>query len=236
MDRRKKSALRYTKEQENSLTAQPSPPPSSVTALSEWYRSINTLPLSRFIDIAVDNNILALVKTGIPDAKDLADAWENIKSEYAEAVGDHEQVAYLKALKEISILQITLQQIHLLIDTLKQIYYKPFADRLNKFLSTSFDFENCNRAAYDKLLQACYNRSRAFKIDLDLKLIYFKSIEEKNQGDGTAYTREYFLSILIIISNHAKYQIMDDVTVFEFCKRLKMYSDYCKEMEKHYKK
>ena len=236
MSRKNKSALRSIKKQGSSLSALPSSLPSSDIESSAWYRSIATLPLNKFIDITVDGNLFALLISGTPDLLQLKESWETIKSQYAEAIGDHEHVAYVKLFKEINLLHITLKQIHLLIDTLKEIFYQPFADRLNKLLSTTYNFSGHTPAEYLKLLQACHNRSKAFKIDLDLKLIHFKAIEEKNSGEGNPYTREYFLSMLIIVSNHAKFQISDSVTVFEFCKRMKMYADYCEQMEKQYKK
>lgn len=196
----------------------------------EYYRSIGKLPLSRFIDVVVDNNIYALVITGHPTIEQLHDAWNDINSQYADAIGDAEYKLYLSAFKDVTVLTLTLQAIEACIDTLKLFPHAYLFDELNRLLSTSFNFDFKDYDEYQKLLKRCWQRSRSFKIQLDLKLISFEAIRKKFE-DSKPPTREYFQSILITLSDHAKYPIMETITVFEFAERLHRLNKYHEQLK-----
>jgi hypothetical protein len=229
----------FTKKQGNTNSATPSLLPTRESPSPELYRSITSLPLCKFIDVIVDKNLSALIISGYPSKEELESAWADIQTQYADAIGDQEHRLYLTLYKEVHILAITLEQIESLIRFLEQLapydipheQLEPLWKALNSLLFTSFKFNPDNKDEYLKLLKGCYNRSRSIKIDMDLKLANFKSIEEK-QGEGQGYTRELFQSILITISDFAKYEIWDTITVFVFCERLRRYNQYRAQIEK----
>jgi hypothetical protein len=221
MQRNTKRQWPFTKmitESGSMKTHLPPPIPSA-----KWYHSIETLPLSKFIDAAADDNLRALIIEGNPTDLQLKEAWSIICQEYADASGDMAHKHYLKAWIEIIQVSVKLETIEGMIDVLSVAYYKPFADRLNKLLRTSYPLDYTKPDQYKKELKACFMRSRGIKIDLDLKTIRFEELNKKKAatGDNKKPTRAYFYSYLITLSNHAGYQVNDQITTFEFCERVR---------------
>jgi hypothetical protein len=200
----------------------------------KWYHHITELPLSKFIDCTVDNNLFALVRTGKPTNEQLEQAWEQISQEYADAIGDTEHRMYVSVYRDVKVLGTTLQQIHWLIAQLKEVYFSGYANRLNNLLKTNFKFDYTNPAQYFNELSRCINRSKGIKIDLDLKMVQFEVMQKsrQQQSEGKRPTREYYQAILITLSDHVKYPISDSITVYEFCDRMRRFSDYCKQVAK----
>jgi hypothetical protein len=190
------------------------------------------LPLCKFIEIAVDQNLSALIISGFPSQIELQLAWAEIQQQYADVMGDAEHGMYKRLFADINLLAIKVQEVNSIVSILRGWYYAPLAERLNDLLNVSYEFNPYDNDAYQKLLTLCYNRGKAFKIDFDLKMIYFKSIQAKNSGNETTYTREYFQSVLITLSDHSKFPIQDSITVFEYCTRIKRFNDYCEQMKK----
>jgi len=94
---------------------------------------------------------------------------------------------------------------------------------LNKLLHTNIVFDVNNAEQYDGNLLRCLNRSKSIKINIDLKKIALSKLEEKyNSKDGKA-TREYYMGILISLSDEAGYHLQEDITVWEFCERIRRY-------------
>lgn len=231
MLKRIKKAWPSLRNQGNIESARPSMHTNNDIPSSEWYRSIFHLPLGRFIDVAVDNNLSSLIIQGFPSQIELQLAWEDIKVEYSDALGDSENRLFLSLNKEVAILSLTLKQIEILIELLSEIYYPQFADELNKLLRINYQFNPDNVEDYRKKLKSCYNRSRSIKIEIDLKTMRLRALEEKHGSSKAPYTRKYFQSVLITISDHAKYQIQDSITVSEYCERLRRFNDYCEQMK-----
>ena len=220
----------------------PEPQPLSI------YQGISNLPLSRFIDCIVDGNLYALVITGIPDQKQLQTAWANILQDYSEAIGAGEYKLYISLYKEISLLKIDYDSIYSIVDALRSIqeyilskdyevdedFYtlqKSLSDSLNKILKISCRFNTKDNASYQDELDKCIRRSGGLKIRLDLKLLAFAEIEKKTKG-GKKMDRAYFDSMLITISDHAKYEIGENITVSKYCERIKRYNQYCESLKR----
>lgn len=230
MPKKTKKAWQYFRKTVNSNSLMPSLQQPTESQSPRLYHSINQLPLSKFIECDVDKNLSALIISGFPSQVELQIAWAEIQGEYADAMGDHEHSLYIRLQRDITFLEITIQQIEILVECLHQIYYEPFLVKLNGLLFTSFKLDPSNPEEYHKILKGCLNRSKGVKLDLDLKRIEFEAIQEKNKNNKTS--REYYQSILITISDYAQYQVHDNITVYEFCERVKRYNHYCKEQEK----
>lgn len=221
--------------------------PPVTTPSSSIYLSIHKLPLHKFIDCIVDNNIYALRIKGNPSEIELQQAWNNILQEYTETIGDNEYRLHLSLFRSISELQLTLDQIRSLaaeekrdpvtgditeLGILRKLYSRYLCNELNKLLKTSFRLNWADQASYQEELNKCMRRSKAIKISLDLKLLQFEAIEKKHEDKkGHTYTRPYFISVLINLSNHAKYQIPDTITVLEYCERMKQYNQYAETLK-----
>lgn len=207
----------------------------------KYHQTIYDLPLSKFIDCIVDGNLSALIIHGLPTIEQLSEAWQNILSEYSENVGTQEYRLYVQMYKEVSILSITLNQIRILAHRggegipagiLRMVYDEGLCKELNGLLKTGLHFDWNNQDDYHKNLDKCINRSGSIKIKYDLLNIRFKAIEEKNKGKaGVKMDRQYFISILVTLSDHAKYRIEESITMGEYCERVKRFSDYCESMK-----
>jgi hypothetical protein len=179
----------------------------------------------------VDDNLYALVISGHPSQEQLQLAWAGIQQEYADVMGDNEHKMYVILYRDIQVLKTTLQLIHWLVAQMKEVYYVEFAKRLNQLLHTTFKFDYTQPEKYFNQLNRCINRSKAHKIDLDLKLQQFEALK-KNKEKGSQPTREYYQSLLITISDHAKYPVQDSITVYEFSERIRRFNNYCQQVEK----
>lgn len=200
-----------------------------VTPCAKWYLHITELPLNRFIDCLVDGNINALVISGKPTGEDLMTAWVNIQAEYADAVGTNEYRLYVGILKEVLILGATMAQIDCLITLLEEFYHPEILSRLNKLLRTSFTLDPSDEEKYKATLKRFRMRSKGVKMDLDLKEIQLEGMKKKMEGTATKPDRAYYHSVLVTLSDYAKYHISDTLTVFEYCERLRRYTNYCEQ-------
>jgi hypothetical protein len=201
---------------------------------AKWYRHITELPLNKFIDCKVDDNLFALVISGQPTTQELKAAWATIQQEEADQIGDHEHQMYVSLYRDVKVLEATLFQIHWLVAQMKEVYYSEFGTRLNKLLLTNFKFDHTRPIQYFKELSRCINRSKGIKIDLDLKAQQVEAIQKQHEEKGNSKkpTREYYQAILITLSDHVKYPVSDSITVYEFCDRMRRYSAYYKQVEK----
>ena len=203
-----------------------------------YYNSIHQLPLNKFIDCIVDNNISALTIEGFPSPQQLAEAWETILAQYTEIVGTQEYRLY----KETAVLKIQIDQINMLAHRgndelqpgiLRMVYDEDLAKELNSLLKTNCRFNYLDPKSYHAELDKCINRSKALKIQLDLKNLRFKAIQEKNsKHEKKQLDRQYFISILITLSDFAKYRIEENIKMSEYCERLKRFADYCDQQAK----
>lgn len=195
----------------------------SVGDYQSWsiYQSITELPLSRWIDLTVDGYLKALIKEGIPPENELHRAENELRIQYADAIGDGEYRVYVGVIKEITDMELILSQVHSLVRTLKDVYIPLFVKQLNSLLKTSFVFDVNKPEEYDKLLSRCINRSKIYNLRIDLKKIELEKLETKYKGKSGKATREYYMGLLISLSDHAGYPITDNISVYEFCERIK---------------
>lgn len=213
----------------------------------KYHTSLNDLPLNKFIDCIVDNNLSALIISHgeeLPSSEELSAAWDNILAEYAELTGTSEYRMFCELYKEVEILKITLTQISVLAargnaetgemqGILRMTYDEYFADELNKLLKTKCRFNWNDQKSYHAELDKCVNRGKAFKIKYDLKKMQFEAIEKKNLGKkGERPTRQYFTSILVTLSDHAKYRIEETIKMPEYCERIRRFAEYCEVQKK----
>lgn len=196
----------------------------------KYHKSIHDLPLSKFIDCIVDNNLSALIISGFPEEEELRSAWENIIGQYTDTIGGMEYKMYTELFKEISVLKITLNQIDIAVGILQVTYDEFFAKEVNKLLRTDCKFNWKDQQSYQAECKKCLNRAKAIKIKLDLKNLQFDAIQKK-QKPGAKIDRQYFLSILITLSDFAKYRLDETIKMGEYCERIKRFNEYC-DMQK----
>jgi hypothetical protein len=232
MPKKFRSRWPFTKKDMNINTQEHPLPLSNITSSCRWCLSIHDTPLYKFVEALCENNLQALVISGTPSEKDLSEAWENISAGYAEAIGNSEQVLYLSLLKETTRTAWTLDQIEMLIDTLKKHYAKPFATMLCRLLRVRLEFDPANPDEYDKNLKGCWNRSRGLFIDLKLKKVQLDALVKKLAAQGELPTREYFVNALIALSDHAGFHLTDLIMTSEFITRLNRFTKFVDQKNK----
>lgn len=199
---------------------------------SMWHKSLHDLPLNKFIDCIVDGNLSALTISGFPTPEELLKSWNNIISEYSDAIGTNEYRLYVQLYKDISITKITLEQLTIALNILQVTYDEFFAVEVNKILRTSCRFNWADQASYQAEVKKCFNRSKSLKIALDLKLMKFEAIEAKNKNTKEQkIDRQYFVAILVTLSDYAKYRIEETIKMSEYCERVKIFTEYCEQIK-----
>lgn len=177
------------------------------------------------MDLTVDGYHGAVVKSGNPPEHEILKAENELRVQYADAIGDAEYKMYVNAIKEVATLEMTLSQIHNLVRALYETYVPQFESALNKLMPGSriiLDITNPDK--YDEQLMRAIRRSKGIKIRLDLKRATLTKMEEKYSSGGKV-SREYYMSILISLSNDAGFRLNEnDITVWEFCERIKRFN------------
>ncbi len=203
------------------------------------YKNILELPLSAFITCIVDDNLYALIKSGEgkPAKEELEILWINMQQEYSDAIGSSEQKFYYSLLKDYALKKSIYNSIIIIINCLSQAYSKDLCDKLNKINQSKFAFNIEDLAAYRNDLERSFVRSKSQKIKLDLLSRQIEEVGKKfDKEQGTKkVTREFYSSVLITLSDHAKYQLQDSISVFEFCDRLNRYNIYCDQLRSQIK-
>lgn len=219
--------LLFTKKPANGSTVMPSTLIEAVIPSNKWYRNITDLPLNKYIECAVDGNLAALIISGYPSQEQLESAWLEIAEQYADMMGDAEHKLYIKLYKELIILNIEYQQILSLIKVLTLVKFELFEQKLNEILFTNFSFTT-NR---EKELDTCFRLSKSTLLKIDMKKAQLDGLKDKGEKKGKGPTREYFQSILITLSDHSKYPVLDSITTFEFCERLKRFTQFVEKQK-----
>lgn len=196
---------------------------------SNIYRSIDKLPFNKFVDCICDENLQPLIISGYPTHSQLQVAWTNIIQQYTEAIGNLEFSIYKKLYSVVSELSLKYDQIICLCGKegiLKVAYSRYLCNELNKLVNASFTFDYKDWDSYQMELARCEKRGAAIKIQLDLKLLQLYAIKKKSEGVDEKQDRAYYISIMIQLSNYAKFIIPETITLFEYCQRLKQYKQY----------
>jgi hypothetical protein len=173
------------------------------------------------MDLVCDGNLNALIKEGNPPHNELIAVETEMRIQYADAMGDHEYRHYVNAMKEVTVLQLTLTQIESLIEVLRDAYHPVFAKELNDLLRCNLQFDVSDPKQYDHNLDRAFRRSRSYKMRIDLKSIEIRKLELKYMGGNGKPAREYFYGLLISLSDDAGYPLNETVTVWEFCERIR---------------
>lgn len=195
--------------------------------IKSWniYRRITEMPLARWIDLTVDGYTKALVKEGEPPEHELRIAEQDLRIQYSDAAGDQQYRLYINLSKEITELEITLLQIEKLIDTLRTAYHPVLAKELNRVGRFSLVYDVTKPKQYDENLDRAFRRSRGLNVTLQLKRIKITEIEKKYSAkNGGPVTREYYMGMLIVLSDEAGYPLNDQITVWEFLERIRRYN------------
>lgn len=220
----------FTKKGTSTDISLPPVPPDSLSYST--FRSITDLPLSRWVDYTVDGYLHALAKTGTPPEDELKAAAVELRIQVADVAGDHEYRLYCNTIKEITNLELTIVQIRELVTVLRDAYVELFVVQLNRLLPNSkLVFDVSKPEQYDATLQRALNRSKGLKLMIDLKKQKLEALQVKYgaQGGGKV-NREYYMGVLLTLSDSARYPLSDSITVWEFYERMKRHNRVAEAM------
>ena len=175
--------------------------------------TISELTLDKFIVCICDGNLTVLVKDWFNITKDEAfndinQAWENIYTEYVEAMKDKEQKYLLRLTKEINLLQCKLVMIDTIIRTIaiefqlshtcdhKQI------NALRKYINVSGKFDPEDAVSYARDLEMVIANSKRLLIEYQTKKLEYEKLVPVNSK--TKVDKKYFDDILTQLSKHMK--------------------------------
>jgi hypothetical protein len=193
----------------------------SGSLLSMLYRTLAECPLHAFVDASCGGDLHCLVKPShkqpVPESL-LTDTWEELTNLYCEQMGDDENRLAINIFKEITKLDISIKQVHFLVDTLRKFHTDEFAKELNKILVTRFKFDTRFPEDYDRDLGRAIKRTKEFEIKMEAKTDHFEVIMENlnKKKKGEKVSLEYYQNILISLSDYSGYPVTDRMSVYEF--------------------
>lgn len=223
-------------EKPTGLPQQPMQPNPDIPLSASFYQSIYKLPLFKFEEVLLTENLAALTILGFPTPEDLFAAWQEIMCEYSEAMGNGEYRVTQRLMQEINDLEIKFQLINLGCQSLKNVYSQIMIDIINQHLRTKYEFKWGN-PKYLSDIESCIRRAKGFKVTKEIKQEQLKAIEAKmNAGEAKQIDKNYFTQMLIILGRYNHYKISKDIFVNEYCTYVNDYASYVDAMDRANKK
>jgi hypothetical protein len=218
------------------LPHNPTPPNTDIPQSASYYQTIFELPLFKFEEVLLTENLNALTITGFPSQQELYEAWKEIMCEYSEAMGNGEYRVIERLMVEINDLSIKHTLINTGAESLKNEYSQIIAYWINFHLRTKYEFKWGN-PKYIEDIESCIRRAKGFKVTKELKQEQLKAIEAKmNAGESKQIDKNYFTQMLIILGRYNHYKINKDIFVNEYCTYVNDYASYVDAMDKANKK
>lgn len=196
------------------------------------YRNIIDLPLYLFIDAIVDDKIHSIVISGDPSPKELHAAWSEIIVQYNESMGNADARLHFSLYKQILQKKIDLELVIHAVTILRREYVPEMLKFLNELFYCNVVLDFMDRDAYENKLISFINRSKGIVLAIDMKTIHLEAIEKKNSTQSKKPDRKYFQTMLLNLSDHAKYEINDRISTFQFCERIQRLNHYIEEINK----
>ena len=212
---------------------------------STYYQYITDLPLRRFIDVQVDNNLHALTITGNPTQEQLQEAWYKIQLQYSDAIGDNELKVYWKLVADVQLCYQNISFVNktapMLLDLLESLYddnggldesdYSSIMEyialagaELNAITSSTFPFNPQHYDQFQADIKRAISKAKALTIQYQLLKSQLEAMKAKSEN-GEKPTREYYIGLVMTLSDAAGYKLtIDSETVYEFCERIRRHN------------
>lgn len=196
----------------------------------KYYQHISRTPLSVFVDCYVDNNLQALVIEGeVPEAI-LTTTWEELQSQFSQAMGSSDYRTLLKLMKEVNIISTTISQAQALIELMEHAYHEQLAILLNTVVKEKLKWSN-DREIINKNLSRCRSRITAMEMHYEIKKSQLEVIEKKVGSTATtAPSRDYFDMLLNLIEEHFKVSATYELLTSRFCEKVKRMGEQLKKI------
>lgn len=202
--------------------------------MNQWtvFQNISELPLYLFVDASVDDRLGCLIKSGYPNRAQLEKAFEELLTQFNEAMGDSESRLFFSLHKQIIQKEIDIQNVDFALimltepERLTPKGIQRFRDFLNEILFSAIVLDIDDPEDYNDKLQIWRNMSASIRMARDLKRIQYDSIKEKQKSAGKKPDRAYYQMVLLNLSDYAQYEITDKISTFEFCERFRRLSKF----------
>lgn len=210
---------------------------------SSVFRSIDTLPLDRFITCIcppedqeetpepTERDLSALIISGTPTTEELVIAWTIIFLQYVDASRDSNTRYRITMARDIERLRGKFTRIEALLFCLQTIRVQEAVELLQGMGNEDLAFPGDDLPQYFADLNLARGRSR--EIRLDLELLEIELAEFVASEDMTPRERANKLSFLNILSRIATFKKVavirtSEITVAEFCAMFNEYLDHIK--------
>ncbi len=204
------------------------------------YRSANEMPLKVYKRILIEGDIKAMYVEAPDKITDehlitAAETFYEIQGDYADALGDMHYCAYIKEKKDLSVKQTSYRTLLFAIDQiayLVPLYYsltdpvsrgkvitiiEGYAGHIMQALTFTFDYMDLE--TLEKNIKRCTNRSKSFIFLIELGKESIRVMEEAFKKNGKI-NPEMIDDNLINLSDAAGYRLTDDISLYEYGRRI----------------
>ena len=176
--------------------------------------SCDKLKLDLFIEITLTGN------TELLGEGEHVEAWEKIRTEYAELIGDISYKLMLSLFKEIQYINNKLHVIQTIVDHMQNYYHEDFKKILDIY-GFVYNWDVSNKTVYDKQLKMIVSRSKTFLVQLESKRKEWEQLSKKNNGEQI--TRTYFEDVLLMLSKEQGYHLRaNEISVYQFARLINL--------------
>lgn len=201
----------------------------------QLYNDCSKLPLDRFIDCLIDNDLSQLIISGTASQDELQETWDKIYVQYCQLSQDGTYNEVFQVMKEINDLRAKITIADNIIKHLQINYDKELVDILNVFALRCTITEADTKEALIAKLNIVIARIKKWFPRLHQKE---KELEELRKKNTDKIDRTYFDDVLEAMSEVKGFQIeASKITVSRFCRSLvKMNEQAQKDTLKNIKK
>ena len=193
------------------------------------YETLHELPLKRYIDCVVDNNLYALLRTPISaifyPEKRLKTLWSKLQEEYRKLSGNKEYEVKKAAIDELNDMKL---RVYLYSNALQLI--SDYDDMLN---ATEYLEKEGFSGKREFVVKRVTAEIKMLKIQIESKEIQLS--KDKVENNDKKVTREDYAKT-IIATNKNGYKVDYDTTVADFIVAMNMQKEESKRMEQQLKK
>ena len=212
-------------EMEKDYSSSPNPdsqPSSSIR------RSLKEITVAQFIECYCNNNLVVLVKSGVPTPAQLQDAWNSILYEYASAIKNDVNSILFNITKKMALLQADINDINIYVEILRVKYIPELAKLLQQRtlvnLTAGFD----DKESYNKQINQAVAVGKRKADELDEARADYDRIVKTNSGENTSESD--FEDLLVMLQQFMGFRINQRETYMN--ELVSMYNLFIKQNSK----
>lgn len=198
------------------------------------YRSIHNLPMPVFIDCITTEKFAGLILHGSPTEEQLAEAWQDIMSQYSQAVAQKEVKSIISDLKNLAIREERIFVIEMILGILNS---RPTAEAYEALYRFGYPlprkpFSKENLEVVLRIFMGHFRMDRT-----QYRLLQEQMNSTQGQKGEIQYDWTYFEDAISAICITMKMPVirLQDLTVGQYCSYLNQFNNYIKTMKKQSK-